>query len=534
MNKKPSLRVSLVIILILFFVIVSGCSKSSTSANDHRKNTSPPSKKANPLPKAPQKSIGKTPSHDIYYELFVRSFYDSNGDGIGDLKGAAEKLDYLQNLGVTGIWLMPLTASPSYHGYDVTNYEKINPDYGTLQDLQTFVKEAHKRHIKVLMDLVLNHTSDQNPWFQSAISSTKSPYRDWYTWADSKTDTGALGTWGQQLWHGTKPNIYYGVFDSSMPDLNYSNPKVQNQMINVGKYWLKAADVDGYRLDAAMYIFDDQEKSIDWWYKFDQALKTVKRNVFLVGEVWDDTDVIAPYLRSLDSAFDFPLADRIISAVQKQDGSGLVSDIQQIRKAYSDTSNHYVDSIFLSNHDQNRVMSTLMGDKNKAKMAASILLTLPGNPFIYYGEEIGMQGQKPDEHIREPMPWTKDPQAKGTTTWEFSMTASPSVADELKDPNSLLNHYKTLIKERKSNPVLMNGDIQTADISTFGTLSYKRTLGDKSLLVIHNLSDQSKTVTLSKETTAFKKITFTTNPQAKFNDNKIDIPAYTTVILNKD
>lgn len=534
--------------IILFVILtllmsISACSKQQTTKKKQtnrtqqttkkNQNDTPSTKQVANLPQAPKKSIGKRPNHQIYYELFVRSFYDSNGDGIGDLKGATEKLDYLKKLGITGIWLMPIFKSPSYHGYDVTDYKTVNPDYGTNADLKTFVNEAHKRGIKVLLDLVLNHTSNQNPWFKDALSSPTSAHRNWYIWKDKNTKGPNVGEWGQSLWHGSGKNTYFGVYSDSMPDLNYSNPIVQKTMINIGKYWLKTADVDGYRLDGAKFIFNDQNNTINWWYKFDQAMKTVKKNVFLVGEIWDSSYVIAPYYRSLDSAFNFDLSTKIISAVNSGDAKDLVQSLIDTRKSYAKESNHYIDSIFLTNHDMNRIMSQVLNDKHKAKLAAAILFTLPGDPFIYYGEEIGMQGTKPDEHIREPMPWTNDATAKGTTQWEISLVDNPSVASEQKDPHSMLNVYKSLIQERKSSAILMNGDIKTSSIDQYGILAYKRTYNGKSLLIIHNLSDSKTKIKLPKDETSFNHIVFQVNGAASLKSGTVDLSGNSTVILSQ-
>jgi alpha-amylase len=190
----------------------------------------------------------------IFYEIFVRSFCDSNGDGIGDFNGITEKLDYLKNLGVTGLWLMPINPSPSYHGYDVTNYFAVNPDYGTIADFKTLVSEAHNRGIRVIIDMVLNHTSSQHPWFIAA-QDPNSPYRNFYIWSDTKPVYS--GPWGEQVWYPTITGYYYAIFSQSMPDLNYRNTEVTAQMENAVKFWLETTGIDGFRLDAARHLIEN-------------------------------------------------------------------------------------------------------------------------------------------------------------------------------------------------------------------------------------------------------------------------------------
>lgn len=237
----------------------------------------------------------------VFYEVFVRSFADSNGDGIGDFKGLTRKLDYLNDgnpdtdsdLGIGGIWLMPINPSPSYHGYDVTDYRQINPDYGTLDDFREFLNEAHKRGIKVIMDLVVNHTSKEHPWFKEAAADKSSSYRDWYVWAeDSGTATSGSSAAGSgNPWHSVRGDHYLGIFWEGMPDLNFDNPKVRKEITATGQFWLKQG-VDGFRLDAAKHIYEDlqtdksqatTDKNVAWWQEFRSGLKEVKPDAYLVG-----------------------------------------------------------------------------------------------------------------------------------------------------------------------------------------------------------------------------------------------------------
>ncbi|MGE5378569.1 MAG: alpha-amylase family glycosyl hydrolase, partial [Bacteroidota bacterium] len=374
----------------------------------------------------------------VFYEIFVRSFSDSNGDGIGDLNGVTSNLDYLQNLGVNAIWLMPVHPSPSYHGYDVLNYYAINPDYGTMDDFKHLLNEAHKRNIHVIIDLVLNHTSDQHPFFQDALRGPQSKYRDWYVWSD--TDQGV----GWHLAPGDQPVYYYGQFCDCMPDLNYRNPEVTAQMENVARYWLEKVGVDGFRLDAAKHLIEEGKvientKSTHEWLKgFFKAYKADNPNAYTVAEVFGaDASLAKTYTgNQVDQVFNFEIASGILNSVNGGSNSGINS---ALTFALQDLP-HGEYATFLTNHDQNRVMSQVVGDVDKARVAAGLLLTAPGVPFIYYGEEIGMSGSKPDEQIRTPMQWTAGTGAGFTsgTPWEpvNSDYSSVNVASESGDSTS--------------------------------------------------------------------------------------------------
>lgn len=477
--------------------------------------------------------------HGTYYEIFVRSFADSNGDGIGDLNGVTQKLSYLKKLGVQGIWLMPIFQSPSYHGYDVTNYYKINPQYGTTKDLQNLVKQAHKDGIKVLLDLPINDTSNQNPWFQKALKGNKK-YRNYYIWKKPSDDPSQIGDWGQQVWQGSGKNTYEGIFANSMPDLNYDNPAVRQQMIKIGQYWLKNAHIDGYRLDAALHIYSKwqyknaAQKNYQWWTQFYNAMKKVKPKTYLVGEVWDHSNVIAPYLKSsLTSAFDFDLSSLLIGAAKAEGDDGIVDQLTGIRQQYAKQNPDFVDSTFITNHDMNRTMSQLNGNVNDAKMAASLLLTLPGNPFIYYGEEIGMTGSGPDQNKREPFIWSSNLKNSAQTIWEPIGTNKPSkmaLNVEQKNPNSLYNWYKNLIYARRSSLTLSEGSLQSTNYAVDGSIIFKRNLKNKSMLVINNMSNSKAQIKLTKQDlNKYRKVYFATS-KIKISA-KMDIPAYSTVIL---
>lgn len=444
-------------------------------------------------------------NHAVFYEIFVRSFYDSNGDGIGDFNGITQKLDYLNDgdpnthddLGVTAIWLMPIYPSPSYHGYDVTDYLSVNPDYGTLEDLRNLVEQAHQRGIHIILDFVINHTSNQNPWFVSS-EKVDSPYHDWYIW--SKNDPGYLGPWNEEVWHQASNGLYYyGVFSDQMPDLNYTDSAVTNEIQSIAQYWLTDVGVDGFRVDGARHLIEDGENQVNtpetmaWFEKFSGFIKGAKPSAMSVGEIWDSSYVTIKYLKanSFDLVFDFDLSSALISTIQREDGASLSAQIDSEWKLYQGKGM----ATFLSNHDMDRVMSQLAGNVAQAKLAAFALLTAPGTPFVYYGEEIGAEGQKPDEKIRTPMQWSASEENAGFSTvspWEplDASYSTANVATETEDPDSLLNLYRSLINIRLRNPALVDGSYLPLTANPASIYSAIRQSEDQTILLIANLSDQ--------------------------------------------
>lgn len=496
-----------------------------------------------------KQNVSKWP-RGITYEIFVQSFADSNGDGIGDIKGMTSKLDYLQDLGVEGIWLMPMNPSPSYHKYDVADYYDIHPDYGTLNDFKNFVKEAHARNIKVVMDMVLNHSSSQNAWFKEALKDEHIKYWDYYVWAhkdDPKvqpvTVTAADGTQRKvrSNWN-VVPNsdyLYFSHFGRSMPDLNFDNPKLQQEVFKIGKFWLKDVGVDGFRLDAARHVFPDERASDNhkWWEYFLQEMKTVNKDVYIVGEVWAPADVVGPYLKGIPALFNFDMGGEIIKAVNEENGSLLVTKHKEIEDFYTKINPDYVDATFLTNHDQNRVMSSVNGNVDKEKMALALLLTLPGSPYLYYGEEIGMLGKKPDQNIREPILWDQKENDKARTTWikpRFSTDSTIIPATrQMSDNNSLFSYYKSFIKLRNTSYALTYGTIIPVNIKNNPSLcAFVRSDKRESLLVIHNLSGKIQTLKTPSDLQDFKVIYFASKA-AQTANGQVKIPPYSTVILAK-
>ncbi len=478
----------------------------------------------------------------VYYEIFVRSFADSNGDGVGDLNGITAKLDYLKWLGVSGLWLTPIYPAASYHGYDVTNYFAVNPQLGTMADLRRLVREAHARGMKVLIDMVLNHTSNLNPWFEQALDPA-SPYHNWYTWAGKGADLGAQSSVGIPAWHRRDGRYYLGDFTGEMPDLNYDDPAVRREMIKVGRFWL-AQGVDGFRLDATTQIYIDfrsdigsqraVSKNIAWWQQYHDGLCMTDPSVFLLGEVPALTEAqAAPYYAALDSVFDFPLAKLLVATAASETSPNLGDYVAAAWRSFRrHARGPMVDSPFIGNHDRNRVLDQLHGNMRHMRMAAAMLLTLPGDPFVYYGEEIGMHGVKPDPSIREPMRWDRNPHQAGETWWEPAAdNASPnlSVAAERADPQSLLYFYRRLIHWRSELPALRDGAIAPYPADGGAISAYTRAGHGQRLLVIHNLSGTTRSIRMSDS--RFHSLLRRTLPGVRLVGRDLKLPGYSTAIL---
>ena len=439
------------------------------------------------------------------YEVFVRSFYDSDGDGVGDLQGLIQKLDYLNDgdpaseddLGVDCVWLMPIAASPSYHGYDVTDYYQVDPRYGSNEDFKALTRAAHARGIRVLVDMVVNHTSNEHPWFQDAAHDPASPFRDWYRWADAP---GPDNEWGDNNWRRSPggDDYYYGFFSPVMPDLNWESPGLRLEMENVATFWLRDMGVDGFRLDAVRHLMEDGSgtstnvaRTHDMLREYQARIRAVAPGALTIGEVFDSTDVLlAYYPDQLDGYFAFQVANAVVDAVRTGSSGGLTRAVTALQDGVPD----HRWAPFLRNHDQTRTMTELAGDVAGAKLAATLLLTQPGLPFVYYGEEIGMTGDKPDPRIRTPMQWAVAPSAGFTsgTPWEplqpDSFTANVEVMD--RDPASLLNHYRRLIRARAGDPALRRGEFVPLEADQEHVVAYVRRAGGEATLVVANLGSE--------------------------------------------
>jgi len=500
-------------ILLLTLVFVAGCSDSGSVSQSAANLSSSTSSDSTTSADYLSLAIVEEPTHwwhsTIFYEIWPRSFQDSDGDGSGDFNGMTNKLDYLKDLGVKGIWLTPVFEAPSYHGYDFQDFYNVETDYGTMADFENFIAQAHKRNIKVILDLVLNHISDKHEWFIKSANKTAG-YEDYFIWRDERPTSGWGQPWSAESnpaavwhWNETRKAFYYGAFGSSQPDLNLTKQVVIDELNKLASFWL-AKGVDGFRLDAVRYAVEeggyplqaDTQGTIDYWTIFSQHVKSVKPDAMLVAEAWADLKTIGKYRnngKGLDSSFDFDFGTVVIDmlnpAVKQTADFGTISTnhLQQSRESLwanltarkAAAPIHYF-SPFLTNHDQTRIMYTLENDIAKAKIAASLLMTTPGILYIYYGEEIGLSQYKTgdDQYRRAIMQWSDEDSAGFNATGEFWLDQAKwfpwmqnhqgwwanywqslkgtgkSVAAQAQDPQSLFNHYKRMINVRNKNPVL--------------------------------------------------------------------------------
>lgn len=499
------------------------------------------------------------PGHTgVHYEIFVRSFADSNGDGIGDLNGVTNNLDYLKDLGISAIWLMPISPSPTYHKYDVTDYYGIDPEYGTMDDFKRLLTEAHARGIAVIIDLVLHHTSVRHPWFQEAAKEPDNPYRHFYHWLhpdeirarklatrDITADSGERNPW-HSLRGATHPNggsleQYYGMFWSGMPDLNFDHPPLREEIFNVARYWLRDVGVDGFRLDAARHLYRESEepKNHEFWQAFGRVVEEAKPGAYTVGEVWTRPERIAPYFRGLKANFNFDLRLMIEEIVRREDDTeDLIEFLAYVHGTFGRANPQFIDALILSNHDQNRIGSLLNSNLNHLKVAANLLLTLPGLPYLYYGEEIGMLGLKPDESIREPFLWDIRARDGQRTRWRrgkytTSQTVQP-LAEQQQDPHSLFAHYKRLIQYRNSHPVLNDNlsRLGQTGIRQAGTVAFMRqNEAGQRVLIIHNLTRKPIDVVLSLDEAWCRSFVFETASGSSFKGDCVTVSAYGCVVL---
>jgi glycosidase len=439
------------------------------------------------------------------YEIFVRSFFDSNSDGIGDLRGITQHLDYINDgnprsttsLGARCIWLTPIMESPSYHGYDVSDYYRVKREYGTEADFKALLAAAHARGIRVLVDMVINHVSAQHPWFQAALRDTASPYRDLFRW---RATPGPNNQWGNNNWRQSplRDEYYYAFFWQGMPDLNYERPAALAEMKRVATFWLRDMGADGLRMDAVKFLVEDGSGRADdapgthaVLREYAAHVRRIKPGAFTVGEVFDSTtSLLTYYPDQLDSYFAFELADSIIASVRRGDARGLLAPVLRLQERVP--AQRW--SPFLRNHDQARTRTELGGSLTKSRLAAIIQLTLPGLPFVYYGEELGMIGAKPDEQIRTPMAWNTNGANAGFTTgtpWEPLQRDSleANVGAQSSDSASMLAMYRRLIHARADHRALGAGRLIAATTSHDAVTAYVRRAGEQLVLVVANLGD---------------------------------------------
>ena len=489
----------------------------------------------------------------VIYQLHVRTFCDSNNDGIGDFPGLMQKLDYLQYIGVDALWLMPFFPSPLRDdGYDIADYTSVHPNYGELKDFKAFLKVAHERGIRVIIELVLNHTSDQHAWFQESRSSRDNPRRDWYVWSDTDDrykdariiflDT-EMSNWA---WDPVSKSYYWHRFFSHQPDLNYDNPAVFEAMWGVMKFWLDIG-VDGFRLDAVPYLVERDGTNCENLPETHAILRELRKRLdaeypgkMLLAEANQWPADVSAYFGNGDEfhmAFHFPLMPRIFMAVQLEDRKPIIEILEQTPQIPENSQW----CIFLRNHDEltlemvtdverdymydeyakdktmrlnlgirRRLAPMMDNDRRRIELLNVLLMSMPGTPIIYYGDEIGMGdniylGDR--NGVRTPMQWNGGWNA-GFSGADPERLYSPLISNPVygyqainveaqkRVPHSLLSWMKRLIEVRKSTRVFSRGSIEFLRPSNHRVLAYVRQLDDQRILVVNNLASSAQAVEL--------------------------------------
>ncbi len=450
----------------------------------------------------------------VFYELYIRSFCDGNGDGIGDLVGAEQKLDYLAGLGIEGIWLLPILQSPAYHGYSVTDFFSINPIYGNLKELRSFLASAHRRDLKVILDLPINHTSPGHEWFLRALDGER-PYRDWYLFLQNEDWLKARRHWdGEKVWTNYSGQWAYTLFGPGSPDLNYESTSLWQQMKEVLTFWLSVG-FDGFRFDAAKHIFDfsiekgiceyQHSRNIAFWKEMTSHCRSISPDSIFVSEVWDDARIVDLYSAIFGIGFNFPLAEDLKSAIAKKDPELLVVSLKTDLNRCFRAKRSYESGLFLTNHDMSRLVSSMNGDRELSLLSMSVLLSLPGVPFFYYGEELGMEGVYNmyfNEEQLEPFLWYENGYGPGQTEWKALGKNHPhsGVSYEAQEAvdDSYYMRFRAILEFRKSNPWLRFATIKS--VKRKETLIMLKVAGEsKSANILHNLGTKKIAVDLNAD-----------------------------------
>jgi maltose alpha-D-glucosyltransferase / alpha-amylase len=489
----------------------------------------------------------------VFYEVLIRGFHDSNGDGTGDIRGLTQKLDYLQWLGVDCIWLLPIYESPLRDGgYDISDFFRVLPEFGDLGDFVELIDGAHRRGMRIIADLVMNHTSEAHPWFQASRSDPDGPYGDFYVWSDTKlkyeeariifVDTES-SNW---TWDPVRQQYYWHRFFSHQPDLNYENPDVQDAMLEVLRFWLDLG-IDGFRLDAIPYLFEEEGTNCENLPRTHEFLKRVRKEVdglypdkVLLAEANQWPGDVVEYFGSGDEchmAFHFPVMPRIFMAVRREQRY----PISEIMAQTPDIPDNSQWGIFLRNHDEltlemvtdeerdymyseyakdprmkanigirRRLAPLLENSRDQMELFTALLLSLPGSPVLYYGDEIGMGdniylGDR--DGVRTPMQWTPDRNA-GFSSCDPQRLYLPVIMDpvygyqvinvesQMRSSTSLLNWTRRMIDVRKRHPTFGMGDYEELGASNPSVLAFVRTFGDDVVLCVNNLSRFAQPVEL--------------------------------------
>lgn len=496
-------------------------------------------------------------NYRTWYEIFVYSFYDSDGDGIGDLQGVISKLDYIADMGFNGIWLMPIMPSNSYHKYDVKDYYEIDPAYGTMEDFDELVAECDKRGIKLILDLVLNHTSPDHAWFTAARDYLKSlgpdeepsvadcPYYDYYHFVKGNPNS---PTWYRV---GTTDYYYEGVFSSEMPDVNFANQALRKDFEEIMDFWL-GKGVGGFRLDATgEYYSGSTDENVEVLSWVNSHVKSVDPNAYIVGECWDGLPTYSSYYASgVDSFFDFEFAGPTGIVTKTLTFSGETNSAQAYAKALVRVQNSIrehggdgaIDAPFFVNHDMARAAGYMSYDVRKIKMAAALNVLMSGSAFVYYGEEIGMTGSGRDENKRAPMFWSADANAEGMTKGPRDMEPQENqfacLEEQIKDPNSIHSFYKDVILLRNQNPEIARGTVaRLEEVEDLDIAAISKVYNGETIYLLYNISEtDEKQVGMPADQYGELEIAgylCVDGGEVTMADGAVTLPSYSVVVLRQ-
>lgn len=447
----------------------------------------------------------------VFYQVFVGSFSDSNGDGIGDLRGVIDRFDYLNDgddksglsLGVEGIWLSPIFISPSYHKYDVANYYEIDPAFGTMEDLKELIELCHSRNVQIILDLPINHTSRNHVWFSGFSTAhrdgvTNHEYYDYYTYAE----TPPAGRRFNTITGSTE--FYECNFSGDMPELDFDNEEVRQLVVDIAKYYLDMG-VDGFRFDAAKYIYyGEEQRNADFWIWYMGKLREIKPDIYTVAEVWDSDSLTFPYFASTN-CFNFSMSQtsgQIAMAAKGGKVQTFVNYVDGYLKSIHGQREAASMCTFIANHDMDRAAGFLPVASGEGYVAANLAMLLPGSTYIYYGEEIGMKGSRggasTDANRRLAMLWGDDDTVKDPVGSTYGSTqVNGTVADQKGVPTSLLNHYKKLIAIRKAYPQIAQGEFAPLKVDHSHVGGFTCTLEGTSVAVLHNTTKEAVQLDIS-------------------------------------
>lgn len=544
--RKYNRWLAIIIIVIMACSSFAGCGKGK---KDNTDNKTPEEYYGVDEWESQEKIIDD--NYRNYYHIFVYSFADSNGDGIGDLNGITSKLDHIEEMGFNGIWLSPIHQSTTYHKYDVIDYYSIDKEYGTMEDFDKFMAECEKRGIKVILDLVFNHTSTKNDWFVQATSYLKGlepgeepnaeecPYVDYYNFkktAELKNTSAYYKISGSEY-------SYEGMFWDQMPDLNLGNEAVRRDIEEIASFWLDKG-VGGFRLDAAKEFYSgNTEKNVEVLNWFTEYCLSVDEDIYLVAEVWDTFATIKKFYASgIISIFDYAYGDaagNIMRSINTSDGTGLAAKFVQTQDAYYESNPNMINAPFLSNHDCGRISGFASANLSKMKMAAALNAFMSGSSFVYYGEEIGLRGAGKDENKRAPMYWSDEAEATevcaGPPNMDNVEQTFGSLETQKDDKYSMYWYYRNVYHIKNMYPEIARGKVAVMDeITDKQVCAISKTYEGETIYLLYNLSEEEITVSVPKDTYNYEGLVASLEVdenEVSMEGETVTLPAYGIAVI---